>query len=48
VIIFPIFPVAVRAGFPLKIAAKIEERVYWEEKVKPLIERHNHLVQYIG
>jgi glycosyltransferase involved in cell wall biosynthesis len=41
--------IAVRAGLPLKIAAKVDkvDQVYWEEKIEPMI-RANPLVDYIG
>jgi len=41
--------IAVRAGLPLKIAAKIDavDRAYWESTIAPLIERHP-TVEYIG
>jgi glycosyltransferase involved in cell wall biosynthesis len=41
--------IAVRAGLPLKIAAKIDkvDREYWQEVVKPLIEAHPQ-VEYVG
>lgn len=41
--------IAVRAGLPLKIAAKIDavDRAYWEGTIAPLIARHDN-VEYIG
>jgi glycosyltransferase involved in cell wall biosynthesis len=41
--------IAVRAGLPLKIAAKIDavDRGYWDETIAPLIARHPN-VEYVG
>jgi|HigsolmetaAR201D_1030396.scaffolds.fasta_scaffold00009_35 Glycosyltransferase len=41
--------IAVRAGMPLKIAAKIDkvDEAYWYEHIKPLVDRHDN-VEYIG
>ncbi len=41
--------IAVRAGVPLKIAAKIDtvDRAYWDSTIAPLVERHAN-VEYIG
>jgi glycosyltransferase involved in cell wall biosynthesis len=41
--------IAVRAGMPLKIAAKIDnvDRSYWDDTIAPLIARHPN-VEYIG
>jgi glycosyltransferase involved in cell wall biosynthesis len=41
--------IAVRAGMPLKIAAKIDrvDRPYWDETIEPLVRRHRN-VEYIG
>ncbi|MGD9978967.1 MAG: glycosyltransferase family 4 protein [Hyphomonadaceae bacterium] len=41
--------IAVRAGVPLKIAAKIDraDRAYWEEKIAPLVRAHRN-VEYVG
>jgi glycosyltransferase involved in cell wall biosynthesis len=41
--------IAVRAGMPLKIAAKIDraDQAYWEEKIRPLVERHPN-VEFLG
>lgn len=41
--------IAVRSGWPLKIAAKIDrvDLQYWEQEIRPLIERHPQ-VEYIG
>jgi glycosyltransferase involved in cell wall biosynthesis len=41
--------IAVRAGMPLKIAAKVDrvDQVYWEENIRPMVERHPN-VEYIG
>jgi glycosyltransferase involved in cell wall biosynthesis len=41
--------IAVRAGLPLKIAAKIDavDREYWDEVIHPLVREHP-LVEYIG
>lgn len=41
--------IAVRAGLPLKIAAKIDkvDRDYWEDTIRPLIAAHSD-VEYIG
>lgn len=42
--------IAVRAGLPLKIAAKVDkvDLQYWLEQVKPLVDKHADLVEYIG
>lgn len=41
--------IAVRAGLPLKIAAKVDkhDQLYWDEKIEPMI-RANPNVEYIG
>ncbi len=41
--------IAVQAGLPLKIAAKVDkaDQAYWEEKIEPMI-KANPLVDYIG
>lgn len=41
--------IAVRAGLPLKIAAKVDafDRAYWRDVVAPLVERHGN-VEFIG
>jgi len=41
--------IAVRAGKPLKIAAKIDavDRAYWDSTIAPLVERHAN-IEYIG
>jgi glycosyltransferase involved in cell wall biosynthesis len=41
--------IAVRAGMPLKIAAKVDlvDQAYWEEKIRPMIEA-NANVEYLG
>jgi glycosyltransferase involved in cell wall biosynthesis len=41
--------IAVEAGMPLKIAAKVDkaDQAYWDEKVRPLIERSSN-VEYVG
>src|SRR5471030_1188023 len=41
--------IAVRAGVPLKIAAKIDavDRAYWDSTIAPLVERHAN-VEYVG
>lgn len=41
--------IAVRAGMPLKIAAKVDrvDQAYWDTTIAPLIERHPN-VEYIG
>jgi glycosyltransferase involved in cell wall biosynthesis len=41
--------IAARTGVPLKIAAKVDraDRVYWEEKIAPLIRAHPN-VEYVG
>jgi glycosyltransferase involved in cell wall biosynthesis len=41
--------IAVRAGLPLKIAAKIDavDREYWNSTIAPLVERHPN-VEYVG
>ena len=41
--------IAVRAGLPLKIAAKIDavDRTYWDSTIAPLVERHPN-VEYVG
>ncbi len=41
--------IAVRAGMPLKIAAKIDrvDRDYWEDKIKPMVETHAN-VEFVG
>ncbi|WP_322886075.1 glycosyltransferase family 4 protein (plasmid) [Sinorhizobium medicae] len=41
--------IAVRAGMPLKIAAKVDaqDRDYWDSVVEPLIRRHSN-VEYVG
>jgi glycosyltransferase involved in cell wall biosynthesis len=41
--------IAVRAGLPLRIAAKIDQadRAYWDEVVEPLVRAHSD-VEYIG
>lgn len=41
--------IAVRAGIPLKIAAKIDpvDRAYWKEVVEPLVRTHAE-VEYVG
>jgi len=41
--------IAVRAGMPLKMAAKIDavDRAYWDSTIAPLVERHAN-VEYIG
>lgn len=42
--------IAVRAGIPLKIAAKIDQvdRAYWESTIHPLVTAHANIVEYIG
>jgi glycosyltransferase involved in cell wall biosynthesis len=42
--------IAVKAGIPLRIAAKVDkvDTAHWEQEVKPLIEKHSDLVQFIG
>lgn len=42
--------IAAKAGIPLKIAAKVDKAdiQHWEEVVKPLIEKHSDVVEYIG
>ena len=41
--------IAVRAGIPLKIAAKVDkhDQVYWDEQIEPMV-RANPNVEYIG
>ncbi|MGD9879448.1 MAG: glycosyltransferase family 4 protein [Reyranella sp.] len=41
--------IAVRAGLPLKIAAKVDEvdRAYWQDTIAPLVGRHSN-VEFIG
>lgn len=41
--------IAVKAGMPLKIAAKIDkvDEAYWHNEIKPLVDRHDN-VEYIG
>jgi len=41
--------IAVRAGMPLKIAAKVDraDQAYWEEKIRPMVEAHSN-VEFIG
>jgi glycosyltransferase involved in cell wall biosynthesis len=41
--------IAIRSGQPLKIAAKVDavDRDYWEQKIKPMIERHRQ-IEYLG
>ncbi|MGE0743549.1 MAG: glycosyltransferase family 4 protein [Hyphomonadaceae bacterium] len=41
--------IAVRAGMPLKIAAKVDraDRAYWDEKIAPMVAAHPN-VEYIG
>lgn len=41
--------IAVEAGVPLKIAAKIDrvDQAYWDEKIRPMVEAHSN-VEYIG
>ena len=41
--------IAVRAGVPLKIAAKIDnvDRAYWDSTIAPLVKRHAN-VEYVG
>ncbi|CAK5089430.1 unnamed protein product [Meloidogyne enterolobii] len=42
--------IAVKAGIPLKIAAKIDkvDVEFWETEVKPLVDQNPELVEYIG
>ncbi|WP_454737902.1 glycosyltransferase family 4 protein [Cupriavidus necator] len=42
--------IAVRAGMPLKIAAKIDnvDRAYWDSTIRPLVAAHTGIVEYIG
>lgn len=42
--------VAVKSGIPLKMAAKVDDyqRAYWEEQIKPMIERNGDLVEFVG
>jgi glycosyltransferase involved in cell wall biosynthesis len=42
--------IAVKAGIPLRIAAKLDkvDVTFWEQEVKPLVEKHSDLVEYIG
>jgi len=41
--------IAVKAGMPLKIAAKIDkvDEAYWDSEIRPLVERYDN-VEYIG
>jgi glycosyltransferase involved in cell wall biosynthesis len=41
--------IAVRSGFPLKIAAKIDkvDQAYWQEVIEPMVRRHPQ-VEYVG
>ena len=41
--------IAVRAGMPLKIAAKVDrvDQAYWEEKIRPMVEAHSN-VEFVG
>ncbi|EQB12893.1 glycosyltransferase family 4 protein [Sphingobium lactosutens] len=41
--------IAVEAGMPLKMAAKIDavDRAYWEQEIEPLVRAHDN-VEYIG
>jgi len=42
--------IAAATGMKLKIAAKIDnaDRVYWEEIIAPLVERHSDVVEFVG
>lgn len=40
--------IAVEAGIPLKLAGNIAEKVYWLERVKPLMDQHPDLVEFVG
>ena len=42
--------VAVRAGIPLKMALRVTvpERPYFDEKIRPLLETHSGLIEYVG
>jgi hypothetical protein len=42
--------IAVKAGIPLKIAAKVDpvDVQFWEETLKPLVEKHSDLVEYVS
>lgn len=41
--------IAVRAGMPLKIAAKVDhaDQTYWDEKIRPMVEAHAN-VEFLG
>lgn len=36
------------SGIPLKLAGKVPNQTYWEETLKPNIDRHAGLIEYIG
>jgi glycosyltransferase involved in cell wall biosynthesis len=41
--------IAVRAGMPLKIAAKVDrvDQTYWEQQIQPMVEAHSN-VEFLG
>jgi glycosyltransferase involved in cell wall biosynthesis len=41
--------IAVRAGMPLKIAAKVDrvDQTYWEQQIRPMVEAHSN-VEFLG
>jgi hypothetical protein len=45
-----IYSVAIQAGIPLRMAAKIDHsgQSLWDGKVKPLIVKHKDLIEFIG
>jgi hypothetical protein len=45
----PLFPkVAVKSGIPLKMAARHFGDDYWLKKIKPMIDRHQDMIEFIG
>jgi RNase adaptor protein for sRNA GlmZ degradation len=42
------FAVAIKANIKLKIAARADPNDYWLKKIKPLVEEHKNLVEFLG